>query len=134
MAKRGQYDAYLVPILTNVYNIPERLRELDEGYFVMMSRATGRFEIHHDGMGDVRSYQLTVPFMELDARTVDYVRRTHVEHINEIMQEAARQNYLAGLADSSAQDARNQQAKEILRYMKNHESITDVPPEALNPI
>lgn len=130
MAKRGQYDAYRVPVLTNVYGIPERLRELDDGYFVMMSRATGRFEVHHNGMGDAHSYQLTVPYSELDARTVEYVRRTHVEHINEIMQEAARQNYLASMEDSHAMDARSQQAKEILRYMKNHESITDVPKEA----
>ncbi len=72
----------------DLFDIARRLREIDGGYFVL--RRGGKFEVHN--RRDVPTYCLTVPWSELDARTVELVRRTRAERAAEIFAEMERHN------------------------------------------
>ena len=61
------------PVLHNVFDIPERLKEIDPRFFVMFNHRTRKFEILTTCKSIIR-WQSYSPFEELDARTIDYVR------------------------------------------------------------
>jgi hypothetical protein len=64
---------HLVPIFTSTLCIPERLREMDQNYFLVFNTRTQKYEVHnlaHKG----NTFGLTVYYDELDYRTL-YVTR-----------------------------------------------------------
>ena len=93
MARRGVADAVRVPVVSDAMDVAARIAALDPGYFVCMRRADGRFEVHHEAC--VPSYQLTLPFDRMDARAVEWVRRTAVARAGALMAEVDGHN--AGL-------------------------------------
>ncbi len=75
----------------DLYDIAERLKEIDEGYFVFYSYKDKRYEIHHkDQKGD--TFALAVPYDELDERTLRLVRRTRAERAEKLIEEMEKQN------------------------------------------
>lgn len=63
----------------SVYEIPKRLKEYDESFFVAFNNRNGKFEVHStDNLFE--TYCLTVPFNELDARTIDLVKRNDTKN------------------------------------------------------
>jgi hypothetical protein len=79
---RGDILPGLLPVDSNVFNIPERLRQIDPGYFVMFNPRNQTFELHHEGQDF--TYCLTFPFDELDGRAIDYVQETRIERLGAI--------------------------------------------------
>lgn len=74
---RIRRSKYKVLVETNVFNIPERLREIDSGYFVVFNSKRNKFEVHNEtNIGN--SYCFTVPFDKLDCRTITHCRKTLV--------------------------------------------------------
>lgn len=73
---------------SDLFDIARRLKEIDAGYFILCKR--GRFEVHN--RGDEPTYCLTVPWSELDARTVELVRKTRAERAAELFAELERDN------------------------------------------
>jgi hypothetical protein len=131
MATRGHYTENLIPVETNVFHIPERLREIDPGYFVMLNRNSGRFELHHDGNGEQNSFQCTIPFNDLDERAVRHVRRTHIRFLKELLAEMDAENEKAMEVDPNLTDPLKQKSKDLYRYWMNHESkAATVPKDA----
>ncbi len=64
-----------VRITDDVYFISSRLKEIDETYYVVYDTDRRRYEVRSDGQrGD--SLCFVVPYPALDARTVEYARRT----------------------------------------------------------
>lgn len=62
----------------NVYDIPQRLREIDPSYFVVYNSTADKFEVHSsENIGS--SYCFTVPYDELDYRTIEYARKTSIK-------------------------------------------------------
>ena len=76
--------AYLMEMDSNVYLIPERIREIDDKYRVVRNVQTERYELHHLGQYEKtgNSFCLVIPYSELDARAVEYVNRTSVKNRN----------------------------------------------------
>ena len=73
---------------SDLFDIARRLKEIDAGYFILCKR--GRFEVHN--RGDEPTYCLTVPWSELDAQTVELVRKTRAERAAELFAELERDN------------------------------------------
>lgn len=73
---------------SDLFDIARRLKEIDAGYFIL--RREGRFEVHN--RGDEPTYCLAVPWSELDARTVELVRKTRAERAAELFAELERDN------------------------------------------
>ncbi len=109
---RLQGKPHLQPVFSSVYFIPERLREYDADLFVVRNSKKQRFEVHSlANIGD--TYGLTVPYPELDARTITLVQKNNlaahgrtifreIDQHNERLArslERARQNELRALAE-----------------------------------
>nr|MDD6336417.1 hypothetical protein [bacterium] len=85
MALEGVCDAKRIPVSSDAMDIVNRIKEMDKGYFVMYRRDTGAFEVHYSGGNPQRSYQLTLPYPMLDARAVEWVQRTSIEHLDRLV-------------------------------------------------
>ena len=65
---------YLAEIKSNVFHIPERLKEIDPTLFTFWNNKKQRIEIHcSENFGN--TLYMVVPFNELDSRIVDHVRQ-----------------------------------------------------------
>lgn len=77
-----------IAVTGDVYNITGRLKEIDRDYFVMFNKRTQRFEVHIKGQWCTLGCEL--PFEELDARTILYVREHHASRMAALMAEMER--------------------------------------------
>jgi hypothetical protein len=78
-------------IETSTHCIPERLKQIDPGYFLVRNHETHQFEVHHIGqIGNTLA--LNIPFQELDERTIQKVRETQIQYIDNIVAEMDRKN------------------------------------------
>lgn len=64
---------YLKEIKTNVFHIPERLKEYDPELLIVRNMRKHRFEIHSNEQKG-NTHVMTIPFNELDTRTLTHVR------------------------------------------------------------
>lgn len=70
---------YKVLFEHGVYNIPQRLKEYDESFFVVYNTKSKKFEVHStDNL--FSTYCFTVPFNELDSRTIDLVKKNDTKN------------------------------------------------------
>lgn len=91
MAREGEYTDKYIPVNSDSMDILTRLKEIDDSYFVLMNRATEKFEIHSSRQaGD--SLCLILPGRFLDASCLSYVRKYRRERMKEIIEEMDREN------------------------------------------
>lgn len=116
-------------IASNAYRIPERLKDVDSGYIVLYNRKRDKFEVHNSYQPDFDTYCFTVPFEELDARTIEYANRTHVRNkirtkvIFKRLEEAVERRKTKEIKKTIAEAGYG--GKEALEYLIHHPSKTD---------
>jgi hypothetical protein len=115
-------DKYREIINSSVLNIPARLRQIDRGYFVVRNHKTRQFEVHHSGqIGGTLA--LNIPYEELDQRTIDLVRSTRIEYMQNVINEMERNNAkIEEEQERKREDLCQGVVKDIYRYVKAHES------------
>lgn len=90
-----------IQITSDVLNISNRIKEIDENYYVLYDTIKGDFEIHNSSqIGS--SYCLTIPYNELDERTLNYVRQTQSVNIDEILEKIEQDNNILESANKSS--------------------------------
>lgn len=67
-------------IKSSVHNIPERLADYDDSFFVVWNNMSGKYEVHSRDNGDGSTYCMTIPYKELDARTLELVKKCDTKH------------------------------------------------------
>lgn len=77
-------------ITSDLYDIADRLREIDGRYEVMYDRKTRRYTVCADG-----APQFAAPYGELDARTVEFALKTRTSRRDEILREIDADNRAA---------------------------------------
>ena len=77
----------LVLVKDDLFHVAKRLRQIDSRYRVYFNRRLFRFEIHVQG-----AMQIALPFDRLDARCLDYARRTRIENLSALMDEIEKNN------------------------------------------
>ncbi len=89
-------------------HIAERIRDIEDGYFILQDNVSGDYEVHStENIGD--TYCFTVPYDSLDARTLEYCRYTStgrnavaiIEKKNERIQRSAERSKKNDLHDRS---------------------------------
>ena len=75
----------------DLFSIADRLKEIDNGYFILFNTVKNCFEVHNEKQGK-NTYALTVPYSELDSRTVTLVKSTRREYADNILNEIERSN------------------------------------------
>ena len=72
-------------ICFDVYDIVKRIKYIDDGYYVVFDTDKLIFEVHNSKqIGS--SYCLTLPYSELDERTLRHVLKTQSVNIDEIVE------------------------------------------------
>ncbi len=71
---------HLIPMETNVYHIPERLKQYDPRLFVVFNVKKQWFELHSLA-NKGNSFSLCIPYSELDARAIYLAKRNNI-HIH----------------------------------------------------
>lgn len=93
-------------IRDDLYKISQRIREIDDGYFILQHIPSGSYEVHH--VGNIGStYCFKVPYPQLDRRVLTYCRETAVQRDiadlidrqNERLQKSAERAYQSDMSD-----------------------------------
>ena len=79
-----------IKINDNLYDVVNRIKQIDSKYFVLFNIEKKKFEVHYQRAKN--TYELTLPFDELDARAVYYVQKTKIENQQRLYAEMKAQN------------------------------------------
>lgn len=77
-------------IKDDVYYICDRLKEIDESYYVLYNLSKNCYEVHSSLQKN--SYCFVVPFDELDERTLAFARRTRSDRRDKLIEEIEKNN------------------------------------------
>ena len=123
-------DKHREIIENSTHNIPGRLKQIDSGYFVVRNHATNQFEVHHKGQPH-NTFCLNIPFDELDDRTMQRVRETSIQYMDNIIKELDRKNAKLEIdRDKKFKDCTETVCKDVYKYVKAHESIETIDNES----
>lgn len=64
---------YLYPIFEHVLDIPRRVFHYDDSFFVVFNKQNQRYEIHSLDYPEGNTISCTIPFNELDERTMEHI-------------------------------------------------------------
>ena len=64
----------------DLFNIAARLKSVDRRYELFFNRKKNRYEIYANG-----AMQIALPFERLDARAIEYARKTRLENLNKLI-------------------------------------------------
>ncbi len=73
-------------IENDVLDIAARLKEIDDGYFIVYNGLFRRLEVHNQKQG-ANTFCLVVPSNRLNACTVELVRKTRAENADRLLAE-----------------------------------------------
>ena len=90
-----------IKIESDVYNIAKRVKYIDKDYYVVFNTLTSKFEIHNKNQRG-SSFCLTLPFKELDERTLNYINETKSENIEKIINKIEQENKIRESAEKSS--------------------------------
>lgn len=129
--KEGEYAKDRVPVTGHALDIPARLKEMDEGYFVMLNTRTQKYEIYHDD-GTGGALQCVLPFGELDERTVRHVREYRMERMEEIQRAVEAHNRrLEEETQKKWLEEAGERTREAVNYLKNKSDTDEIPKELM---
>ncbi len=113
-------------IENDLYCIAERLKEIEPHYFILYNRSLERYEVHNSLQKD-NTYALTVPYDRLDARTVEYVRKTRRERFKHLIEEMERENEKNKIKKiNSIKDKTAEEISETVKYMGNEKIMLEM--------
>ena len=72
-------------------DITRRLKEIDESYFVLRERKSGYLSLHSSAQKG-GTLALSLPYKQLDCRTLELARRTRHERAAQLMKEMEERN------------------------------------------
>lgn len=117
-----------IAVTGDVFSICDRLKEIDKDYFVMFNRLTQRFEVHVKGGESTLGCEL--PFDELDARTIAYVREHHSSRMAAILKQMEREEAMAERARQSEMNELHERAADGLAFAAKSRTMDEFPIEA----
>lgn len=107
----------LVRISGDVFDIADRLKEIDGGYYPVYNLTKKRFEIHHENTR--QSLQVVLPYKSLDKRALDKVRETRIEYALQKIKRMDEENELKRISEEkSKQSEMNERVKETFAQLK----------------
>lgn len=128
----GRFSLNRVPVLNNVYDIPVRLKEVNRDFFVMFNTRDQKFEIHCSSQ-PFDTLACVLPFDELDARAINYVREFARERTEHIAEEIERYNAELDRKEKAAMiDKANYKCREAMNYLRDNTHTDSIPQEVID--
>lgn len=119
--REGEYAKNLVPVLNHPTGVISQLKEIDNGYFVVLNTRTQRFEIHNSNNRGFYTYCLS--FTSLDGRVIEEVKRTRYENAQKLIAEMDAYNEkLQMQKEEKYLDEIGWKAREYYQFLDNHPS------------
>ena len=84
---RSGCEMELEKINHDLFDISKRLKSIDRRYALFFNRKKNRYEIYANG-----AMQMALPFERLDARALNYARKTRLENLEKIIAEIEEEN------------------------------------------
>ena len=81
----------LIKIENDIFFLAERLRDIDEGYFVALNTKTKNFEVHNKNQ-PISTFCLLVPKNKLNPSLLEYVRKTRSSRQKKLIEQIEREN------------------------------------------
>ena len=72
-----------IKIESDVFDIVNRVKDIDEGYYILYNQTNNNFELHNKYQKN--TYCLTIPIDSLDSRVIDMIMYTNISNIDNIM-------------------------------------------------
>jgi hypothetical protein len=69
---------HLKPIFSHVFDIPKRVYEYDNSFFVVFNTRNQRYEVHSLDYPGEDTISVTVPYKNLDERTLRHIYRNDI--------------------------------------------------------
>lgn len=131
MEREGVPSRDRIPVLHNVFDIPERLKELDEHLFVMFNHRLQKYEVH-DSSQPFTTLAVVLPFDGLDPRAIDYVRaRMNHDVIAMVKQIEEENERLEAEKYAEVIDKASYKTKEALKYLDMNTKTDSIPQELI---
>lgn len=93
-------------IKDDVYFVAQRLKEIDKSYYIIFNLSKKCYEVHSSEQKD--SYCFTIPYTQLDERTLHFALKTRRENQDKIIKEIEKNN----------EDLYNKQLKNQIKLLK----------------
>ena len=77
-------------IKNDIFNIAKRLKSIDKKYFIVFNSDRNKYEVHYSRAKN--TYELTIPYDTLDARTINFVLKTRIQNKQKIFEEIENSN------------------------------------------
>lgn len=120
-----------IPVLTHIYDIPVRLKEVNGDFFVMFNTRSQKYEVHCKSQ-PFDTLACVLPFDELDARAITYVREFARERTEDIAREIDQYNDELDRKEKAALiDKANYKCREAFNYLKNNSKTDAIPQEVI---
>ena len=74
----------------DLFGISDRIKDIEDEYFILFDLDRGKYEVHSKA-NPKDTYCFTVPYKELDARVLEYCRKTHIANNKELMKDLNKQ-------------------------------------------
>ena len=74
----------------DLFGISDRIKDIEDEYFILFDMDRGKYEVHSKA-NPKDTYCFTVPYKELDARVLEYCRKTHISNNKELMKDLNKQ-------------------------------------------
>lgn len=112
-----------IQIINDVFDIVNRLKEIDESYYVVYDNMKKRFEVWSDDL--INTMCFVVPFDSLDYRTINYAYMTNSNNAQKIYDEIEKFNNDKIVRDKNKiVDENSYKFKEIFNYEKLSKQMT----------
>ena len=112
-----------IKIESDVFNIINRIKEIDDGYFILYNTNSKKFEVHNQK--NINTYCLTIPYSSLDSRTIELIHKTSIKHYDKIIEELNDDNEKYRKKEiEKIKEINDYKVREILKYSNNKEVNT----------
>ena len=127
----GRYSKDRIPVLINIYDIPVRLKQVNRDFFVMFNTRIQKYEVHCSSQ-PFDTLACVLPFDELDARALEYVRQYSRERTERLAEEIERYNEELDRKEQAALiDKASYKCREAFNYLKNNSHTDAIPLEVI---
>ncbi len=109
----------LINIDSDVFDICNRIKSIDDDYYLVLNTVKQRFEVHNKAQGRL-SLAAVLPYDKLDGRTITYLLVTRREKAEKLIKEIEAEN--ARIQKRAVDDSVDQakcRLNDYLKYARN---------------
>lgn len=107
-----------IKLKNTLFNLNERLKQLDNSFYITFNTNLNRYEVHSSKQKN--SYCFAVPYGKLDARIIKFAQKTSVKNLTSYISEIQQHNQQQELnSRKEKEDYIKQKGLDMLFFLQN---------------